>query len=396
MRKDHYKSAVEETPFHRRTAAANHTNLWGRWAGFTTVSCYEEVEREYFAIRNAATLFDLSPMIKYKVTGPEAEAYLNRLVTRDISKLPVGRVAYCLWCDDEGKVLDDGTLFRLSQDDFRLCCQERNLPWLQDAAFGFDVDVEDISSQIAALALQGPTSASVLRALGVSEIDDLRPFNFTQAFFAGGTLLISRTGFTGDLGYELWVDPLLAEALWDRLMEVGAPLGLRPIGSQALDIVRLEAGFIVTNVDFVAANQAVRRNRGRSPFELGLGRLVDLKKGHFNGRRALLRDSKEGPKHNLVLLDIQGNKAAEGAIIYHRKSREVGHVTSAHWSPTCKTNLAFASLQAPYGSEITDDIWAQVYTLKELKWDKVMASCQIVPRPYFNSVRRQVTPPGDW
>jgi aminomethyltransferase len=214
-------------------------------------------------VRNTATLFDLSPMMKYRIGGPDAERYLNRLLTRDVRKLKPGRVAYSIWCDDAGHVLDDGTLFRFGDQDFRLCSQERQLVWLTDSAAGFDVEIEDVTEEIAALALQGPTSAAILRRMGVAGIDDLRPFSMIEVPLKDGRLIISRTGFTGDLGYELWVDPAFAEDLWDTLMEAGKLHGLRPIGSHALDLVRIEAGFIATNADYMAADQIIRRTRGR-------------------------------------------------------------------------------------------------------------------------------------
>lgn len=391
-----FETAVLQTPFHRRTAAACKTNDWSRWAGYTTVNCYTSTELEYFAIRNAATLFDLSPMIKYRIEGDEAEAYLNRLLTRDVRRLRPGRVAYALWCDDAGKVLDDGTLFRFADKSFRLCAQERHLPWLLQSAIGFAVEVRDESEEVAALALQGPTSCAVLKRLGIADIETLPPFAFTEVDVEGGRLLVSRTGFTGDLGYELWTAPEGAEALWDGLMDAGRDHGITPIGSQALDLARIEAGFIATNADFVAADQALRASRRRSPFELGLGRLVDLDKGHFNGRRVLLEEQNKGSRRCLVGLDIEGNKPAPHALIYHRRRKEVGQVTSAMWSPTCKKNLALASFRTPYGSEVVDELWAEIYVLKELKWHKLMARCRVTPRPFFDHPRRRATPAPDY
>jgi aminomethyltransferase len=392
----HYKTPLLQTPFHARTSALCHVNDWGRWAGYTVPDSYGAVELEYFAVRNTATLFDLTPMIKYRIAGPDAERFCNRLVTRDVRKLGANRVAYCMWCDDDGHVLDDGTLFRFSADEFSLCCQERQLVWLLDSAVGFDVEVEDVTEAIAALSLQGPTSCAILKRLGLSGIEKLRPFALHDFAFEGDNLVVSRTGFTGDLGYELWIDPALAETLWDRLMEAGSLHGLRPMGSKALDLVRIEAGFIATNADFKAADQALRRTRGRSPFELGMDWQVDFDKGHFNGRRALLAEQARGPKSRLVGLDIEGNKPAAGSLVYHNRKTEAGHVTSAVWSPTCKRNLALAFLNAPYGIEVTDDLWVEIYVLKELKWDKQMVRARIAERPFFNPERRRATPPGEF
>jgi aminomethyltransferase len=392
---EHYKTPVSRTPFHPRTSALCQTRDWSRWAGFTVPNSYSEVALEYFAIRNTATLFDLSPMMKYRISGPDAEAYCNHLVTRDVRKLAPGRVAYCVWCDDAGHVLDDGTLFRFSATEFRLCCQERQLVWLLDSARGFDVEIADVTEEVAALALQGPTSFALLKRMGLARIEELEPFDMRDYPVKQGKLTVSRTGFTGDLGYELWIEPDLAVALWDRLMEAGKLHGLRPIGSKALDLARIEAGFIATNADYMAADQVIRRNRGRTPFELGLERLVDFEKGQFTGRRALLRARQAGPRSRIVGLDIEGNKPAHGALIYHKGKTEAGHVTSAIWSPTCKRNLALASLKAPYGGEILDDFSAEIYVLKELEWDKQMVRARIVKRPFFNHKRRRATPPGD-
>jgi aminomethyltransferase len=392
----HYQTPLLPTPFHARTSALCRNKDWGRWAGFAVPNSYGEVELEYFAVRNSATLFDLSPMMKYRIAGPDAERYLNRLVTRDVRKLSPGRVAYALWCDDDGHVLDDGTLFRFADDAFRLCSQERQLVWLLDSAAGFDVEIEDVSEGIAALALQGPTSAAILKRMGIAGVDALKPFAMIEAPFEDGHLTLSRTGFTGDLGYELWLEPARAEALWDALMAAGELHGLRPIGSRALDLARIEAGFIATNADYVAGDQIIRRTRGRSPFELGLGRLVDFDKGHFNGRRALLAERATGARYALVGLDIEGNKPAGGALVYHKQKTEVGHITSAMWSPTCKRNLALASLRTPYGSQITDDFWVEIYVLKELQWDKQMVRARIAERPFFNPERRRATPPRDF
>ena len=388
-----YQAPLLNTPFHSRIAPLCLANEWVRWAGYNTVDCFADAGAEYFAIRHAATLFDASPMRKYRIAGPDAEGYMNRLLTRDMKKLKPGRVAYAVWCDDNGHVLDDGTVFRFSDTDFRLNSQEHHLCWLEDSAIGFDVTVEDVSTSVAGLALQGPTSCATLKAMDLDGIADLKPFGIADFDFAGGRLCVTRTGFTGDLGYELWIDPALAEALWDRLMEAGAPYRLTPIGSRALDIARIEAGFIVANVDFMTADAAVRPTRRRSPFEIGLGWLVDFEKGHFTGRRALLREKETGSRYRLVGLDVQGAKPAVDALIYHGRGKQVGAVTSAVWSPTAKRNIALATLDAAYAN--SHRLWAEIYLNKELKWDKVSAHCRVVERPFFNPPRRRATPAAD-
>jgi aminomethyltransferase len=331
-------------------------------------------------------------MIKYRIEGPDAAAFLNRLTVRDAARLAPGAVHYTAWCDDDGKVLDDGTLFRLGDGDFMLCCQERHLPWLRDSAAGFDVAVRDITDAVAALSLQGPCSAAVLRAAGFG-IDDLGPFRFRALPFGGGTVTISRTGFTGDLGYELWCDPAQALPLWDALVSAGAPWGIRPAGSDALNVARLEAGFLIANADFVPADQALREDRARSPLELGLGWLIDWDKGHFTGRRALVaeRDGRTG-RWVMLGLDVPGNVPAEGALLYHARRTEAGHVTAAAWSPTLKRNIALAQVAARYSGG--SDLWVEIYALRELQYARLMLPVRVASRPFFNPARRRATPPG--
>lgn len=379
------------SPFDAKMRPFSIAEDWMPWAGYVSARRFETVEAEYFAIRNQATLFDVSPMHKYRIMGPDAQKVVNRLVTRDVSKMPDNRVGYTVWCDEDGHVIDDGTVFRFSGTDFRLCCQEPQYSWLDDIAWGFDVEIEDESHAVAGLSLQGPTSFAVLKAAGFDGVDDVKPFDILRT---QDDITISRTGFTGDLGYEIWVDAENAEALWDRLWPAGRHYGLRPIGFDAVDMTRIEAGFIAPGVDFQSSHIALRRSRGRTPFELGLGRLVDFGKGHFNGRRALLTAQETGPRYRLVKMDIDGNKPAEAAFVYHRKKREAGHVTSALWSPVCKRNIALVELKTPYGVEITDDLWVEIYHQKEGKWDRVMARATIVDTPFFNNPRRSATPPG--
>ena len=258
------------TPFHSRVAAACELNCWGNWMGYTTPNAYVDVELEYFAVRSTTGVFDLTPMNKYRITGPDAEAYLNRLVTRDVSKIRVGRVGYTVWCDDAGQVMDDGTIFHLADNDYRLCAYAHAIDWLHWSTLGFDVTVEDETAGVAALAVQGPTSCATLKAMGLDGIEQLKPFGLTEFDFEGETLMVSRTGFTGDLGYELWIAPHKAEALWDRLFEAGQPYVIKPFGTDALEMARIEAGFLQAGVDFMPAEEVVRRGRSRSPFELGL------------------------------------------------------------------------------------------------------------------------------
>lgn len=388
----HYHAPLLQTPFHPRTAAANRLNQWGPWAGYTTALAFEDEAMEYTAIRNAASVYDLCPMVKYRISGPDAVAYLNRLTVRDVGKLSVGGVHYSIWCDDAGKIIDDGTLFHLGPDDFRICCQERHLPWLLDAAFGYQVVVVEETEAVAALSLQGPCAATVLAAAGF-DVWGLKPFRMARFSFAGGELMVSRTGFTGDLGYELWTVPEMALPLWDALFAAGAAYGIRPIGSHALDIARIEAGFIITNMDFIPVHQAVREDRSRSPLEMGLGWMIDWQKGQFNGRRALVAERDAGGgKWALVGLDIGGNVSAEGSLLYHNQKTEAGFVTAAAWSPTTKRNVALAHLERKYLTG--GNLWVEIYALRELQYAKLMVPVQIVERPFFNPARKRATPPG--
>ena len=380
-----------QTPFHSRVAQACEMNHWEDWKGYTTPAAYTNVELEYFAIRNSASVFDLTPMTKYRITGPDGHAYLNRLVTRSLRKLDVGRVMYTPWCNDEGKVIDDGTIFRLTEDTFTLCSQERHLDWLEWSALGFDVHIEDVTEQIAALSFQGPTTCAILKKMGLVDVQDLKPFDLRYYPFDQTELMVSRTGFTADLGYELWIAPNHAEALWDRVMEAGQEFNIKPIGSEALQIARIEAGFIQAGTDFVPAQQEVRPDRSRSPFELGLGWLVHLKKPNFNGQRALREEKLNGSRYRLTVLDVQGNKPAENSFIYNRAHKVVGTVTSAAWVPTAKRNIAFASLEMPWG-EHGDELWAEIYYLRELKWTRVTEKCTVTTGRIFDPERRHATP----
>jgi len=393
----HFRTLRLDTPFQPRLDALAKTNDWYSWAGYRAPHSLWDEELEYFAIRSQCALFDISPMTKYRIEGPDAEAFCNKLTLRDVTKLKPGRVHYTAWCDDAGFVLDDGTLFHLSATRFRLCSQERHLPWLLDGAVGFDVTVEEETEAVAGLALQGPTAFACLRAAGFAGVERLKVFDLAEFPHEGGQVTISRTGFTGDLGYELFVERELALSLWDRLVEAGTLHGIRAIGYTALNRARLEAGLIVANADFVTAEHAIRANRTRMPDEIGLGFMIDTQKGHFNGRRAILEArAKKTQRHVLVGLEIDGNIPAEHAIVYHRKSREVGLVSAAMWSPMAKRNIAIASLDLPYGDGVTDDLWVEIYAMRELKYERLMKKAKVVPRPFIKLDRRTANPPGDF
>jgi aminomethyltransferase len=393
----HFAQPLLKTPFHERARALSQVDSFVPWAGYTTVDVFTTAEQEYFAIRNAATVYDLTPMVKYRVVGRDALPFLNRLVTRDVAKLKPDRVAYCVWCNDLGQLIDDGTIFRLGESEYRICTAQRQLDWLLDSSLGFDVEVSEITEQVAALALQGPTSCAVLKDAGLAGVERLKVFEIGQFTLDSRPITVSRTGFTGDLGYELWMEPKDAEANWDALMAAGQSRGIRAIGSQALNIARIEAGFLSPNIDFVSAEHTVRIGTERSPLELGLGWLVDFNKGHFTGRRALLQEQRRGVRRQLVGLDIAGNKPAHNALLYSDNSgkRQIGHVSSAIWSPTCKRNIALAMVDAPYFT-IGSSVWAEIYLNRELVWERRMSRAQVVERPFFVAERRRATPPAQF
>jgi len=393
---DAFRKPLLPTPFHARARAACVTDQFIAWSGYSTVDVFTTMEQEYFAIRNSCSVYDLTPMIKYRITGADSEAYLNRVVTRDLRKLKTNRVAYAVWCNDSGHVIDDGTIFRFGAEEFLLCTAERQLNWLLDSAIGYSVAIEEVTDNIAALSVQGPTSCGVLKKAGLAGVERLKPFEIGRFNLFDVPVTVSRTGFTGDLGYELWMAPADAEQVWDELMLAGKSRGIRPIGSAALNMARIEAGFLMPKVDFVSAETTVHLGRDRSPYELGLDWVVDLSKSHFNGRRALVKEQQAGPRRKLVGLDIAGQKPAEKALLYASKScrKQVGAVSSGLWSPTCKRNIALAMLDVPY-FKLGSEVWAEIYLCRELVWERRVAKAVVVEKPFFVPERRKLTPPAD-
>jgi aminomethyltransferase len=386
------------TPFYERMVELDTLNNWHEWKGYSTPEALYCPETEYFAIRNATAVFDLTPMTKYRIKGPDALAYLNRLVTRDMAKIKPGRVAYAVWCDDLGQVLDDGTIFHLREGEYRLCSQERHYDWLLASALGFDVSITEETADVAGLAVQGPTSYSVLSKMGLDGLGELKPFGLMHFEFDGAELMVSRTGFTGDLGYELWIEPGKAELLWDDLFRAGKLYGIRAIGVHALEMARVEAGYLAAFQDFLPSKSTVRTGRTRSPLELGLEWLVDFKKPNFNGRRALAEEKRRGSTWRLVKLDIEGNKAAHHSYIFAKSKnnkKEIGFVTSAVWSPVTKQNVAIGTVRMPHG-DVGSDVWVDVYYQREMHWSRAMAQATVVDKPFWFPPRRSATPPGPY
>jgi len=358
---------LRRTPFHERTSRLCLPQNWRRWAGYLVAGSYDlTLDREYWAIRNAAALIDVTPLMKYLVMGRDAGRLLNRVTTRDIDRLAVGQVFYSTWCDDDGKVIDDGTISRLEDDTYRLTSADPSLRWLLMNAVGLNVDVKDVTDELAALSLQGPNARKVLNLCTDMSVDSLKYFRLMQNKIDGVPLTISRTGYTGDLGYELWVDGGRALTIWDALMQVGRDYGIAPVGILAMDMARVEAGLFMLEVDYTAANHAWIEVQKSSPFELGLDWTVSLDKpGYFVGRRALEREKREGSAWKLMGLEVDWpgmeklfaavglppqvpGMAIRASLPILSGGVQVGYASTASWSPLLKRYIALAHLQKPY------------------------------------------------
>lgn len=356
------------TPFHSRTAPLIRAQTWRRWAGHQVASAYDpNPDREYATIRNSAALLDVSPLYKYRITGRDAARLLDRMVTRDVPKCAIGQVLYTPWCDAHGKVVDDGTISRLDANTFRLTSAEPNVRWLGMNSVGMDVTIEDVSRKTGALALQGPLSRTILQQLSPADFNSLRYFRLVHTTIRDVPVTISRTGYTGDLGYEIWVDAPHAVAVWDALIDAGTPYGLVPAGIWALDIARIEAGLIMLDVDYFSAHHAMIEDQKSSPYEINLGWTVSDTKGPFNGQRALRDEKRRGPAWAFVGLEVQWTSFEKlhlerglaprvpsiawrtSAPIYSRR-QQVGYATSGTWSPLLKKYLALSHVRAEHAT----------------------------------------------
>jgi aminomethyltransferase len=391
---EHFRQAIGRTPFHDRIAALSKTENWTTWNCYKVPRVVDKLSTEYFAVRSSCAVMDLTPMEKYRISGQDARPYLDRLVTRDISNLRPGRVTYVVWCNDDGKVIDDGTLFQLNENTYRLCSQHHQLDWLLMSAAGFDVRIEVETHDVAALAVQGPTSYSVLTAAGIDGLDDLKPFGIRHLKCRGMPVTVSRTGYTGDLGYELWMDPNHAEPLWDAVFGVQGQYDIHPMGLDALEMVRIEAGFIMPGFDFNAANSTIRADYDRSPYEVGLGWVVNLDKGHFCGRKALQAENERPARRRLTKLVVEGNKPVGEAFIYAGKNgRQVGEIKCTTWSPILKANLALADIDCVNG-RLPERLWARFDYQRELKWRTAWARCHAQTKPFYSPDHKSATPPA--
>jgi aminomethyltransferase len=395
------------TAVHERTFALCESLNYREWSGYYAVSAYEgHHEHEYNAIRNAAALIDVSPLFKYRITGRDAARFVDRLITRDVSKMAPGQVYYTPWCDEHGKVIDDGTVARLEAETFRWTAADPSLRWFTQNAAGMSVHVEDISEEVAALALQGPTAARLLRAVAKADIDSLKYFRVTGGTIGGVKVEISRTGYTGDLGYEVWMPSASAVRVWDALMKGGKPFDIRPTGMLALDVARIEAGLLLIDVDFFGSKKAMIPAQTYSPYEMGLGRLVSLNKARFIGQQALRREHERGHPRQVVGLEIDwteveaiyeklglapsvGATASRTAVPVYRGGNQVGRATSSTWSPTLKKMIALATVDAPHYAEGT---LLQMEMTVEAVRHRVKAT--VVKTPFFDPKRKTATPPG--
>lgn len=393
---------LRTTPLHPRTAALSEGQSWRRWAGYLVASSYELAhDREYHAIRNAAALFDVSPLYKYLVTGRDAGRLLDRVVTRDVTRCGVGQVVYTPWCDAAGKQLDDGTVARLEEQTYRLTSADPNLRWLHLNAAGLDARIADVSERTAALSLQGPTARAILESAAQTDLAALRYFHLTTARVRGAAVTISRTGYTGDLGYEIWVEAGEAVAVWDALVDAGAAYGIVPAGMLALDVARIEAGLLLIEVDYVSSRHALIEAQKSSPFELGLGWTVAAGKAPFNGQAALEAERRRGPAWRFTGLAVEWDSlerlyAAVGlpprlpttawrtSVPVYADGRQVGYATSGAWSPLLKQYVALAHLEAPVAAPGT-----RLEMEVTVEHRRRRAAARVTPLPFFNPARKR-------
>jgi aminomethyltransferase len=396
------------TAFHERTFALCQSLNYREWSGYYTVSAYEvHHEHEYNAIRNAAALIDISPLYKYMVEGKDATRLVNRVITRDINKVKPGQVIYCCWCDEQGMVIDDGTITRLAENKYRWTAADPSLRWFRQNGLNMDVQISDISESVAALALQGPTSGRLLKSVAEADVTNLKYFRVTSGKIAGVPVDISRTGYTGDLGYEIWVpmkDGREAVKVWDALMEAGRSFDIHPAGMLALDVARIEAGLLLIEVDYLSSKKALIPEQKYSPYELGFGKMVHLDKENFVGKAALAQQQKKGVRRQLVGLEMDWveieeryekfgltpaapAQASRVHVPVYLGVRQVGKATSTTWSPLLKKMIALASVDSFHAKPGTK---LQMEITIEAKRQKVTAT--VAKLPFFNPERKTRTP----
>ena len=390
------------TPFHSRTSALCTSHNWRVWSGYLVASSYDVLhDYEYHAIRNTAALIDVSPLFKYDVRGKDALRLVNRMITRDATKCAIGQAVYTCLCDAEGKVIQDGTVFRLTEDRYRFHLADPGLRWLRLNAVGMEVSIEEVSEQLASLALQGPNSLKILQRIVDVELSQLRFFRFCFGNIGGIPVIISRTGYTGDLGYEVWLAAEHAERVWDALMQAGVDYGIKPAGMLALDVARLEAGYILLEVDYIGVEKSLIPSQKYTPFEIGLGWTVDLKKEHFVGSRRIQKESEHGTSRQIVGLEIDLEEydqlyrqvglppqvpliAWRGAVPINTGPRQVGHATTGAWSPVLKKYIALATLEKACiepGTRVDFEV--------TVEYRRKTAGATVVKLPFFDPPRKR-------
>jgi len=393
------------TAFHERTFALCQSLNYREWSGYYTVSVYEvHHEHEYNAIRNACALIDISPLYKYVITGKDATKLVNRVITRDVNKVAVGQVIYACWCDEDGKVIDDGTITRLEENKYRWTAADPSLRWFRQNGLNMDVQIEDISEQTAALALQGPTSAKLLQTVADADITNLKYFRKTSGKIADVPVDISRTGYTGDLGYEIWIPWNDAVKVWDALMDKGKQFDIHAAGMLALDVSRVEAGLLLIEVDYTSSKKALIPSQKYSPYELGFGKMVHLDKENFIGKSALARDNKQGVARQLVGLEVDWvevegqfdkfglspaapSQASRVAVPVYDGGKHVGKATTTAFSPLLKKLIAMASVGTEYskpGAKLQMELTIEAQRMK--------TTATVVSLPFFNPKRKTAVP----
>jgi aminomethyltransferase len=396
------------TAFHERTFELCESLNYREWSGYYAVSSYEpHHEHEYNAIRNAAALIDISPLFKYRLTGRDATRLVDRIITRDMRKVSVGQVIYTPWCDEQGKVIDDGTVTRLEENTYRWTAADPSLRWFTQNASGMDVRIEDISESVSAVALQGPTSGRLLKSLVKGgDIENVKYFRVTHGTIKDIPVDVSRTGYTGDLGYEIWVPSEAAVHVWDALIEAGRAFDIHPAGMLALDVARIEAGLLLIDIDFNSSKKALIEDQKYTPFEMGLGRLVHLEKNRFIGQAALAAEKKRGHVREIVGLEIDWPEvethyervglppavspiASRVAVPVFKQGTQVGKATSSTWSPTLKRMIALATLRRDCtkpGTVVQFEITVEA--------KRHLVGARVVKTPFFNPKRKTATPVG--
>jgi len=393
------------TPFHSRTNALCESQNWVEWSGYLSAQTYEmDHIHEYNAIRLSAGLFDVSPLYKYSIRGRDAVALLNRVVTRDVSKCRTGQVIYAAWCDDDGKIIDDGTIARVGEDHFRMTAATPTLYWLEDNAFGMEVEIEDVSDAYGAVSLQGPTSRDILQQLTDAEMSDLKYFHLLETKLAGAPVMITRTGYTGDLGYEVFAEPEHCERIWDSLMETGASYKLLPAGMVSLDMVRIEAGLLLIDAEFHSAVDAIFEVEKTSLYELGLGWMVNDNKGSFIGRDALRREKERGPAACTVGLEVDvlalEKVFAQYSMPLHLPYQSwidtlpvysdsdqrdhIGRATSGTWSPVIKKYVVIARIKPQYAK-----LGTRIYLEQTVEARRFAVPATVVKMPFFDPPRKR-------